>query len=331
MRKEVLQRARRIKGAASSKGAHSAIHFFTYQGLHLVRKKIYSLEKSQHVKQEYDVLKFVSSTAAAPKPLAYDPESRTIVMERVFGKPFNEIQSVDLQKLANTIGSVHALEFKKLGKQPFRDFHRIPSDQLKAIRKQIRRMETILNQLQRSTQPEAGAIFSLIQEAIRLSKKRLRAKKPAFLHRQFSVIHRDLSPRNILVDRNGNIVLVDWAESAVGDRAVDLAKLFATNHFTPEQEKEFLAHYRKKIHDIGLVDRIFVYKPLSVANTLLWRIQRLNEFSSGTKHPSLRAKSWRRKSITRIKEMMVELRESYFQNIPARLLSEGISAVDGLA
>jgi aminoglycoside phosphotransferase (APT) family kinase protein len=55
---------------------------------------------------------------------------------------------------------------------------------------------------------------------------RLAGEEPA-------VTHNDYHPRNILVDDNGSLSLLDWSDAALGDRHCDLARTMAIFHMAP--------------------------------------------------------------------------------------------------
>lgn len=72
--------------------------------------------------------------------------------------------------------------------------------------------------------------------------------------------------------------IIDWEQTSSGDNAMDLAKMFFKLDFNELQKKKFLSQYEKGLEekDNSLQDRLKIYQPLVILNSLLWRVQILN-------------------------------------------------------
>jgi len=88
-----------------------------------------------------------------------------------------------------------------------------------------------------------------------------------------------LNYNNILKKSDdGKLVIVDWEQASAGDNAMDLAKMFFKFDFKESQKQRFLSLYQEELEekDDSLQDRLKIYQPLIIVNSLLWRAEILN-------------------------------------------------------
>ena len=123
---------------------------------------------------------------------------------------------------------------------------------------------------------EARCIKSLslfLQDVI---LEKVRNSEKDFSKSSFSLIHYDLNPDNILQEKENNILFLDWRQALIGDRAMDIAKLFYKNYLSEEQKELFFNTYKQEIDDPTIYKRTKIYEPLIRLGSILWRLRLLN-------------------------------------------------------
>ncbi len=97
-----------------------------------------------------------------------------------------------------------------------------------------------------------------VDEAIRWVAAIARALD--FAHRR-GVVHRDISPRNIMIDNDGNAKLLDFGLSRLDDRfhVADDNRLLGTPHFMPPEQASGKPHWATSYADIFSLGSVLYY------------------------------------------------------------------------
>jgi thiamine kinase-like enzyme len=197
-------------------------------------------------------------------------------MENIEGEMLSEMTNDNLVKIAQTVAKVHTPEFERPG-IPFRN--RVEASQYDRLTEQIDFLRDWFDKLGHyiNEVSEGGNFdFEQLSEAKDAILAKAAEARESFQDHSFSLIHFDLNPGNILKDREGNILLLDWRQASIGDRAMDIAKFFFKNNLGDRQHEIFLDVYSSELNDETLRKRIDVYTPLLRLVSLLCRLRFLN-------------------------------------------------------
>jgi len=266
-------------------GASSMVYFIEKEGKKMVVKKGVDTDPNEKSAREYVILRLLAQRAGkkvSPSPYYHNANKDLIITERIEGEPVKELSTDDLEKIASALAAVHQPEFNRFG-LPFQK--RKEGNQYERLVEQT----DFLNNWFLEMAPlikQRGEEFYLALEKIK-DALLLKAEeaKDYFQDNSFSLIHYDLNPSNIIKDKEGNILFLDWRQASIGDRAADIAKLFYKNYLDEDQRKTFFNSYSQTINDSNIKQRVEVYYPLIRLGSILWRLRFLNVDSK--KHPQL--------------------------------------------
>lgn len=89
------------------------------------------------------------------------------------------------------------------------------------------------------------------------------SKLPSAKRKDFSLIHRDLNPNNILTHKN-QVNFIDYGSSATWDPALDLAIFLHRNKLSQNKIKSdfVLSKYSELMNDVDIQKRVELYLPL---------------------------------------------------------------------
>lgn len=243
-------------------------------------------DPSENAGREYTFLRLLKKREVrggkkiSPEPYYYNETQDILIREKIDGDVLEEIDNVAVEKIANTLSLVHQPEFKKPG-IPFQE------------RKKITQYERLLDQinfLKQWHEKVSGYIIddeqrSKVLNALEAIFKKAMVVKEYFRESSFSLIHYDVNPGNIIENREKLIIFLDWRQASIGDRAMDIAKLFLKCNFDEAQKDTFFKCYQTNIKDPSIRERTNTYYPLVRISSFLWRLRFLNE--DFKKHPEI--------------------------------------------
>ena len=205
----------------------------------------------------------------APIVNGYLKSATILFEEKIEGNSIENFDKIAIKQLAETMSKIHSIELNAYGKPLTK---RRKGTQMDCLNSELEKLHIKLDFLLKSEQSE---ILLLIEQSINKIEKEVMKKFERFNANHFSIIHFDLNRNNILRTNDGNkIIIIDWEQSSAGDSAMDIAKMFLKLNFNEEQKKDFLLEYEKNISkkDNYFEDRLYVYCPLVLINSILWRI-----------------------------------------------------------
>lgn len=228
---------------------------------------------SERAKPENAALRLLQmrGSKTTPRLMGYLKSAAIIFEEKIEAGPIEEFDKPAIDQLAVAIAEIHSIELNAYGKSLSR---RKRGTQMDCLNDGIGKLRQVLYSF--SDLPE---ITALVQRTIDKAEERAREKTEAFRGNNFTLIHFDLNRNNILRAKDSDkIILVDWGQASAGDNAMDIAKLFLKLDFNEEKRKEFLAEYQSRLpgKDEHFLDRLEVYEPLVLVNSILWRLGVLN-------------------------------------------------------
>ncbi len=203
----------------------------------------------------------------APKSKGYLESTKILFEEKIEGAPVEQFDKNVIERLAVALANLHSIKLNKYGKPLTK-------------RKEGTRMDYLhdgvetLRKLALSFADQTDTI-ALVNRSLDRMEDQAREAGDAFLDKNFTLIHFDLNKGNILYSKKeGDLVIVDWEQASAGDNAMDIAKLFLKSDFDSNQKQEFLAQYEGHLweKDSHLQERLQVYEPFVLANSILWRL-----------------------------------------------------------
>lgn len=233
-----------------------------------------SKHASERAKRENATLRLLRmrDSKEAPHLMGFLKSANILFEGKIEGNHIDNFDKIAISQLVETMAKIHSIELNAYGKPLSR---RKKGTQIDCLDDGIETLRKSLSSLKNP--PE---IISLIDQAINKAENKAKEKQDAFQDAKFTLIHFDLNRNNILRSNN-KIIIIDWEQASAGDNAMDIAKLFLKLNFNEEQKKEFLIEYMGKLskRDKYFQDRMNIYKPLVLINSILWRLRALNNLS----------------------------------------------------
>ncbi|HEY5235818.1 MAG TPA: aminoglycoside phosphotransferase family protein, partial [Rhabdochlamydiaceae bacterium] len=90
-------------------------------------------------------------------------------------------------------------------------------------------------------------------------------------------IHDDLHPGNVIVEKTGKVLFIDWDIAGKGDPLSDLARLSADSGLIQAEAAEFLRQYLQKAPDKNQVLRFTLLRKIAFAYQAASNLHRLKE------------------------------------------------------
>ncbi len=138
-------------------------------------------------------------------------------------------------------------------------------------------------------------------------KRLIKDNKEKFSENVFSMMHLDLVPPNVIW-HDDEITFIDWVSLSYGDRAEEIAYIFAINDLEKDFQKRFLKEYLNHATDTTLIDRIDVYFLKLRIFDLAWSITMLdNESRGNTLHENSTYKSFYNIRLKALKKCLSDL------------------------
>ena len=91
-------------------------------------------------------------------------------------------------------------------------------------------------------------------------------------HVAHTICHGDCYSPNFLVDEDGNMSLIDWEYSGMGDPAGDLGTFIGCSNYTVEEAEKVLEIYLKEVPDKRTKRHYFAYVPVTSYYWFLWAL-----------------------------------------------------------
>ncbi len=205
-------------------------------------KKSYVLRISSEVNPlELNLSLAASEMGIAPAIASVSSDQKLVLMEFI-DHPTLNIQEgkSNIPLLANTLRKVHALPESNAGE---------------SLISKASRCHAYLMDYDWTPKRDMEIAFKLIQE--------LDITLDTFDY-EAVCLHGDLNPRNIFIT-NERVLLIDWAESCIGDPFSDLTYLSLKLNFDPIEERKLLEHYLKRPPSKIELARFHLHKRLHLA------------------------------------------------------------------
>ena len=257
-------------------GTTSRVYIFKNGETKVVVKKGIRIDQSINALREFSILRLLNMRSGEkhfPTPFYVDVEKDIIIMEWIEGKTVNILDDNGIIQIARALSTIHQIEYQKPG-LPF--FTREKTNQLDRLKNQIEFLESQLisvgHLISKESLDSENPQTDLMEAKIRIIANITRLQS-FFLGCSFSVIHYDINPTNTLRTCDGSIIFIDWGQSSIGDRAMDIAKFFYKFNIDKIGQGVFFEEYLRWIEDDDLIERSSVYYLLIILNSLLWRIR----------------------------------------------------------
>lgn len=208
----------------------------------------------------------------APRLEGHLKSASIVFEEKIEGEPIKDFNNETIDKLAIALADLHSIKLNSYGK-PFTQ--RKFGTRLDYLHDGVKTLRDICQSL--DSQEE---LISLLNDALDKMESEANNHSEAFASNDFTLIHFDLNPGNILRSKDrGDIIIIDWEQSSAGDNAMDIAKLFLKADFNDDQRHEFLEQYENcsAIDDPNLSERLHVYDSFVLINSILWRLRVLRD------------------------------------------------------
>ncbi|MFH1192218.1 MAG: phosphotransferase [bacterium] len=211
------------------------------------------------------------NSAEAPRSKGFLKSATILFEEKIEGNQIENFNKTTIEQLAKTLAKIHSVELNAYGKPLTKRTKGTKIDYLSDLVDKLRIELPLL--------PNNSEIILSIEQAIDKIEKEAEKNSEAFQDNKFTLIHFDLNNNNILRSKDDKIVIIDWEQASAGDNAMDIAKLFLKLNFNGEQKKEFLVEYEKNLSkkDAYFQDRLEVFEPLVLINSILWRLRVLKD------------------------------------------------------
>jgi thiamine kinase-like enzyme len=155
-------------------------------------------------------------------------------------------------------------------------------------KKEICRQLRQLHALEVTGLPEAKNLFQEVQGQLKglnlpVDFKACLAQLPA-IEKQLTdlsfmpkFIHDDLHPGNVIAEKTGKILFIDWDDAGKGDPFSDLARLSADSGLTQAEATEFLKQYLQKAPEQNQILRFTLLRKVAFVHQAASNLQRLKE------------------------------------------------------
>lgn len=238
----------------------------------IARVNYYSLKNEWGVKKhEFEVLEMLKPLNIAPKAYIYSDDSNNKIsqhwnlIEFIEGENPTSINDDMVVQLAKKFALLHKnWQFDRPGDKippdgnlPYKPylFNELSEGEDKQIQN-FSKYTDINITLYSETQTQLGYWFNGLAKFKTI--------------RQFSWIHNDTKPENIIVNSLGQVFLIDWEYSYCDIPENDLAKFITLNNLNKTQKQLFLKAYGLEIDLKILNASLIVYDFFKIAGDYLW-------------------------------------------------------------
>jgi sucrose phosphatase-like protein len=233
---------------------------------------------------EFEKLKLLGESGIAPQPIAFLKDTPigqyVIIMECFIGehKDFQTLTDEEIATFARTIAVLH----DKMPSSSYSLGMGLPPTKTGNHTEYIKTIteNDILHPYSRVKSCLSNADQNLITMAIEKLSKLLASRKEIFNGETYSLLHGDLNPGNVLWTPDG-VRLVDWEDSYYGDRANEVAYIFAINNVSEHFANIFLQEYGKNSTDAVLGKRLPIYLLFNKLFDVVWAAGKLTDAKNG--------------------------------------------------
>ena len=257
-------------------GTSSLVYFVDGRDGELVVKKGKDVDPALTAEREYAFLKLLKMRGGEkffPDVYYYNNVFDVLISEKIQGeKVSGEFDDHEIEEIAEIVSKLHKPEFSRPGlpgkKREEKTQYEYLIEQTQFLEKWYRDVQGKFSSVGIS-----GEDIKTIEKVKQRLLGSLSESEESFQNKSFSLIHYDLNPENIVKTKDGKMVILDWRQASIGDRAMDVAKLFMKSNFSQTQKKLFLEKYEDTVKDSTIEKRIDVYYPLIRLASLLWRVR----------------------------------------------------------
>ena len=225
---------------------------------------------------EFAALKHLEPSGRTPKALFCDPERNLLVMEWLPGRPLQ--YETDLAAAAEIFADIHALPVSE-------DCHLLePENPLEAIVEECRQMVAHYYDWEDADPLVVHLLKTLERE---ISARDLSA--PVGIRK--CMVNTEVNSGNFLMNPGGTSYLIDWEKPLISEPAQDLGHfLVPTTTFwktdvilTPEEIRQFVAHYEKAVAGrfgtASIRERLPLYFTVTCLRGVTWCAMAFREYS----------------------------------------------------
>lgn len=272
-------------------GGHSNVTYLTTINDESFVMRFHPREQdgTDHTAEEYKKLKRLDGHHAPRALFLGKPDfikSSVLIMDFVPGehKDFSTLSPDEIQNFALAVADIHSITQKGV----FAKTPDIPEDVKGTYYDYLQ--SHIAHNIENRFQEADPALYekdnAVIQEARKKLRHQMEEHKDAFSGNDFSYSHNDLVKLNILWKDNQPTV-IDWEVPCYGDRADEIAYIFAVNNTSDQFQVKFLEAYEKQldaqsVDDPTFRERLKVYILKHKLFDLAWSISMLDEEQKGT-------------------------------------------------
>jgi aminoglycoside phosphotransferase (APT) family kinase protein len=248
----------------------------------VLRYNPHPFDENEKTESEYQKLVLLNGLHAPKVLFLGQPEflpSAVLVMEFIEGehKEFFKLKDDEIQRLARAVVDIHSITKEKFSISPG-----APAEKEGAQYDYLQEM--IANTITKRLEHADPSVFAKDKDVIDEAKERLKSitlrYKDAFSGKEFSLLHLDIIPPNVLWHED-KITFVDWIALSFGDRAEEVAYIFAINNLGEHFQQVFLDEYQKLVSDKVLLERVKVYMLKHKLFDLAWSITMLSDEKAG--------------------------------------------------
>ncbi len=209
----------------------------------------------------------------APQLYYFDLEGKIMITEKIEGQTLDETENSDLRGMGETLAEVHKTRYPFFTNSLLEKGFGTQEEYLKTKARALEARAEELNELiaQRGEEFVQG-----INRIIEHFKELAEENGEFFQENEFVLIHNDLSFDNVIQSEQGPVI-IDWGNSSIGDGALDIAKMFAKNNLSHEQQEVFFDSYLATVDDETLRQRVRIYYPMAKLNSLFTCLKRIQD------------------------------------------------------
>ena len=264
----------------SYSGESNRIYFVNFDSVPFVLKinGIHGKDR-EFFKREYHKLKSLEEFGIAPRAFIYDEsslENQSMILEMLEGKTLKGKRvSRHLEKILDSLNRmvevpVDILRKRKGFKRDINDcwdyVHMFPTH----AQRQLKEYSDCIGR---------DSMYELCRKASNSVERKIDSQKRVFSDSKMGLIHTGLHPENIVYTPDGEIRLIDWEHSSVGDRAFEISSLIRSNDFSEEEIERIFYTYQGQTGDF--LPRVNLYTELFKVHEVLWHAIRYDKAKKG--------------------------------------------------
>jgi thiamine kinase-like enzyme len=224
-------------------------------------------DNTKSFKSEYTAMRLLSMRgySASPKVLGYLNRDQIILETKEKGERWKgELNETQLILLAEALAELHKQKMPKYG-EPLKE--RKQGNLLEVFSDEYERLKALIEK------KAEGNLGQKLQASLEIVLKLVHENLDSFQGKEFSLIHGDLTPNNILFDGYRTLKIIDWTDARVTDPAYDVSRFFAKFNLDVVQQRTFNEAYLNELNDPTFETRMKIYMCLAMLRVIVDRIK----------------------------------------------------------